>query len=322
MLSVAAASLSATDPLSGLSIGDRPVPEVSAGWTLVDLKAATLNHHDLWSLKGVGLSVGQLPRILGCDGAGVDSDGNEVIIYPVVTSPGWRGPEPLDPGRTLFSERIDGTFAEQVLVPTANLLPKPAGMSWTAAAVCSLTWLTAYRMLFTQAGLRPGDLVLVQGAGGGINTGVIQLAAATGIRVWVTSRDEARRARARQLGAEQVFASGARLPERVDAVIDNVGAATWSHSINVLRPGGTLVTCGATSGDAPSRAELTKIFFRELRVHGSTAGTFDELGAVVRLVESAGMEPLVDEELPLVEARRGFERLAAGEVYGKVVFTV
>lgn len=321
MLTVAATSLSATDPLAGLSIADRPVPEVPTGWTLVNLKAATLNHHDLWSLRGVGLGPGQLPRILGCDGAGTDADGNEVIIYPVVTSPGWRGPETLDPKRTLFSEQIDGTFAEQVLVPTANLLPKPAGMSWAAAAVCSVTWLTAYRMVFSQADVRPGDLILVQGAGGGVNTGVIQLAAAAGIRVWVTGRDEARLARAKELGAERVFEAGARLPERVDAVIDNVGAATWSHSINVLRPGGTLVTCGATSGDAPSRAELTKIFFRELRVHGSTAGTFDELRSVVRLVETAGIEPLVDEELPLAEAQHGFERLAAGGVYGKIVFT-
>lgn len=321
MLCVAAASLSATDPLSGLSITDRPVPEAPEGWTLLSLKAATLNHHDLWSLKGVGLSDKQLPRILGCDGAGLDPDGNEVIIYPVVTSPGWRGPEPLDPRRTLFSERIDGTFAEQVLVPTTNLVAKPAGMSWAAAAVCSITWLTAYRMLFTQAEVRPGDLVLVQGAGGGVNTGVIQLATAAGLRVWVTGRDADRRARAKELGAEQVFEPGARLPEKVDAVIDNVGAATWSHSINVLRPGGTLVTCGATSGDAPSRAELTKIFFRELRVHGSTAGTLDELRAVVSLVQSAGIEPAVDAELPLDQAARGFARMAAGEVYGKVVFT-
>lgn len=216
---------------------------------------------------------------------------------------------------------MDGTFAELVLVPRANLVPKPAGWSWETAAVASLTWLTAYRMLFTQSGLRPGELVLVQGAGGGVNSACVQLARAVGVRVWVTSRDAGRRDRALELGAEQVFESGARLPEKVDAVIDNVGAATWSHSINVLRPGGTLVTCGATSGDAPTRAELSKIFFRELRIQGSTAGTRSELQSVVALAQAAGIQPLIDTVLPLADARRGFARLAAGEVFGKIVFT-
>ena len=176
-------------------------------------------------------------------------------------------------------------------------------------------------MLFTQSGLRPGELVLVQGAGGGVNSACVQLARAVGVRVWVTSRDAGRRDRALELGAEQVFESGARLPEKVDAVIDNVGAATWSHSINVLRPGGTLVTCGATSGDAPTRAELSKIFFRELRIQGSTAGTRSELQSVVALAQAAGIQPLIDTVLPLADARRGFARLAAGEVFGKIVFT-
>lgn len=322
MLSVRATSLSADDPLAGLSIGETPEPEPKPGWTLVDLKAATLNHHDLWSLRGVGLRAEQLPRVLGCDGAGIDPDGNEVIIYPIVTSPGWRGPEMLDPRRTMFSETIDGTFSERVLVPVQNLVPKPAGMNWATAATCSMAWLTAYRMVFSQAGVRPGDLIVVQGAGGGVNTGVIALAAAAGIRVWVTSRDAARREQALQIGAEQVFEPRARLPEKADAVIDNVGAATWSHSINVLRPGGTLVTCGATTGDAPDRAELTKIFFRELRVQGSTSGTMEELRDLVEFVQRVGISPVIDEELPLAQARSGFERMAAGDVFGKVVYTL
>lgn len=321
MLAVSATGLSATDPLAGLQVAEIGEPEPRAGWTTIELRAATLNHHDLWSLKGVGLRSEQLPRVLGCDGAGVDDQGREHIIYPIVTSDGWTGPEPLDPRRTMFSEAIDGTFSERVLVPVRNLLPKPASMSWAAAANCSMTWLTAYRMVFTQSGLQAGDLLLVQGAGGGVNSGVVQLATAAGIRVWVTSRDADRRARALALGAEQVFEPGARLPEKVDAVIDNVGAATWSHSINVLRPGGVLVTCGATSGDAPERAELTKIFFRELRVQGSTSGTLDELRALVDFVGAHGLEPVVDQTLPLAEARSGFERLLAGEVFGKVVLT-
>lgn len=237
MLAVSAVSLSSTDPLAGLQIGERPEPEPKDGWSIITMRTSSLNRHDLWSLKGVGLRPDQLPRILGCDGAGIDENGNEVVIHSIVTSPGWSGPDPLDPHRTMLSEGVDGTFAEKVLVPTHHLVPKPAQLSWSTAALCSVTLLTAYRMLFTQAGLRPGDLVLIQGAGGGVNSAATQLAAAAGLRVWVTSRDEDRRLRALDLGAEQVFASGARLPEKVDAVIDNVGAATWSHSINVLRPG-------------------------------------------------------------------------------------
>lgn len=322
MLSVRAMSLSADDPLAGLEIGQSPEPEPKDGWVPVQVKATTLNHHDLWSLRGVGLRAEQLPRVLGCDGAGLDPDGNEVVIYPIVTAEGWRGPEMLDPRRTMFSEGIDGTFAERVLVPTTNLVPKPAGMSWATAATCSMAWLTAYRMVFTQAGVRPGDLIVVQGAGGGVNSGVIQLASAAGIRVWVTSRDAERRERALTIGAEQVFEPGARLPEKADAVIDNVGSATWSHSINVLRPGGTLVTCGATSGDAPERAELTKIFFRELRVQGSTSGTMEELRDLVEFVQRTGVSPVIDAELPLDQARLGFERMAAGDVFGKVIYTL
>lgn len=321
MLAVSVVDFSTDAPLAGLEIADRPEPGPRAGWVAVQMKATTLNHHDLWSLKGVGLRAEQLPLVLGCDGAGIDPDGNEVIIFPIVNAPGWRGPEPHDPRRTLLSEVVDGTFSEQVLVPATNLVPKPAGMSWTTAANCSLTWLTAYRMLFTQADLQPGDLVLVQGAGGGINSAAIQLAVAAGLRVWVTSRAADRRQRALDLGAEQAFESGARLPEKVDAVVDNVGAATWSHSINVLRSGGTLVTCGATSGE-PTRAELTKIFFRELRVQGSTGGTMAELRSLVRMIESTGLQPLVDTELPLARAREGFERLERGDVFGKVVFTL
>ncbi len=319
MLAVSAVSLSSTDPLAGLQIGERPEPEPKDGWSIITMRASSLNRHDLWSLKGVGLRPDQLPRILGCDGAGIDENGNEVVIHSIVTSPGWSGPDPLDPHRTMLSEGVDGTFAEKVLVPTHHLVPKPAQLSWSTAALCSVTLLTAYRMLFTQAGLRPGDLVLIQGAGGGVNSAATQLAAAAGLRVWVTSRDEDRRLRALDLGAERVFASGARLPEKVDAVIDNVGAATWSHSINVLRPGGTLVTCGATTGD-PAKTELTKIFFRELRIHGSTAGTIGELRDLLAFVQATGIQPVIDQELPLDQARKGFARMAAGDVFGNIVF--
>ncbi|MGZ6924985.1 zinc-binding dehydrogenase, partial [Oryzihumus sp.] len=289
MLAAYAASQSASDPLSGLVIGERPDPEPRPGWSVVTLKAAGLNHHDVWSLKGVGLPADRLPMVLGCDGAGLDEDGNEVIVHAVVASEGWHGDETLDPRRTLLSELHDGTLAEKVLVPTANLVPKPAGLGWHTAACLSTAWLTAYRMLFSSAGLTPGATVLVQGAGGGVATALVQLGAATGYRVWATSRDEAKRAKALEIGADAVFEPGARLPERVDAVMETVGAATWSHSINSLRPGGTVVISGATSGDAPARAELTKIYFKQLRVIGSTMGNRQELERLARLVDSRGI---------------------------------
>jgi NADPH:quinone reductase-like Zn-dependent oxidoreductase len=322
MLAAYAASQSASDPLSGLVVGERPDPEPRPGWSVVDLRAAALNHHDVWSLRGVGLPADRLPMVLGCDGAGVDADGREVIVHAVVPSEGWRGDETLDPRRTLLSELHDGTLAEKVAVPAANVVPKPEGMAWETAACLSTAWLTAYRMLFTNSGVRPGGTVLVQGAGGGVATALVQLGAAAGYRMWVTSRDEARGARALDIGADRVFASGERLPERVDGVMETVGAATWSHSVNSLNPGGSIVISGATSGDAPAKAELTKIFFKQLRVVGSTMGTREELARLAQLVVTAGIEPVVDSVLPLAQARDGFARMVDGDVFGKVVFTV
>ena len=322
MLAAYAKSQSVDDPLSGLEVGDRPGPRPRDGWTTVRIKAAGLNHHDLFSLQGVGLPADRLPMVLGCDGAGLDEDGNEVIVHAVVPSEGWRGDETLDPKRTLLSELHHGTLAEQVLVPRANLVPKPESLSWEHAACLSTAWLTAYRMLFVNAGVTPGARVLVQGAGGGVATALVQLGSAAGLRMWVTSRDEAKGKRAVEIGAEQAFGSGDRLPERVDAVMETVGAATWSHSVKSLKPGGTVVISGATSGDAPPKAELTQVFFRQLRVVGSTMGTRAELERLASFVAGQGIEPVVDSVLPLAEARDGFARMASGDLFGKVVFTV
>jgi NADPH:quinone reductase-like Zn-dependent oxidoreductase len=321
MLAVSAVRQSADDPLSGLEVGDRPDPVAPEGWVTVRLRTCALNHHDVWSLKGVGLPADRLPMVLGCDGAGVLEDGTEVLVHAVVSSPDWVGDETLDPRRTLLSELHDGTLAERVAVPRRNVVPKPADLSWEHAACLPTAWLTAYRMVFTNAGVQPGDTVLVQGAAGGVSTALVQLGAAAGLRVWVTSRDAERGEQAVALGADRAFRSGERLPERVDAVMETVGRATWSHSVNSLRPGGTIVISGATSGDNPDRAELTKIFFRQLRVVGSTMGTRDELGRLARFVVASGIEPLVDSVRPLAEAREGFARMVEGAVTGKVVFT-
>ena len=321
MFAVYADTFSADDPLAGLVVGERPEPEVPEGWTTVTVRAASLNHHDLWSLRGVGLREEALPMILGCDAAGIDEDGNEVVVHAVVSDPGWTGDETMDPRRSLLSERHPGTFAEKVAVPRTNVVAKPASLSFEEAACLPTAWLTAYRMLFTRGDLKPGDTVLVQGAGGGVSTALVILARAGGLRVWVTSRDEAKRARAVEIGAHEAFESGARLPDKADAVMETVGRATWSHSIRALRPGGRIVISGTTSGAKLDDAELTRIFFLQLSVVGSTMGTRAELAALVALLDATGARPLVDHALPMEQARDGFAAMAGGDVFGKIVFT-
>jgi NADPH:quinone reductase-like Zn-dependent oxidoreductase len=321
VFAVYAERFSDDDPLSGLVVGERPEPDVPDGWTTVSVKASSLNHHDLWSLRGVGLKQEQLPMILGCDAAGVDEDGNEVLIHAVISDPAWRGDETEDPRRSLLSERYQGTFADRVACPRANLVPKPASLSFEEAACLPTAWLTAYRMLFVQGGLAPGQSVLVQGAGGGVATALITLARAGGLQVFATSRDEGKRARALEIGAHASYETGARLPDRVDAVMETVGAATWNHSLRSLRPGGTMVISGATSGPNPDSTELNRIFFLQLRVIGSTMGTSTELGRLVSFLDATGTRPLIDRTLPMTEARDGFAAMQAGDVFGKVVFT-
>jgi NADPH:quinone reductase-like Zn-dependent oxidoreductase len=321
MFAVTAARISPDDPLAALELGDRPEPSPPDGWVPVTVKAASLNHHDVWTLRGVGISADRLPIILGCDAAGVDPDGNEVIVHAVVGEGGPAGDETLDPRRSLLSERYDGTFAERVAVPRRNLLPKPDVLTFEEAACLPTAYLTAYRMLFAASGLEPGSTVLVQGAGGGVATALILLGRAAGYRVWAASRSEAKRERAVALGADQAFVSGERLPERVDAVMETVGLATWPHSLRALKPGGRIVISGATSGPAPS-AELNRVFFLQLSVIGSTMGSRDQLGRLLRFCEQTGVRPVIDRTLPLSAARDGFAAMASGELFGKVVFTL
>lgn len=320
MFAVYAASTSATDPLSGLVLGDVPDVAVPEGWVSVDVRAASLNHHDLWSLRGVGLPEDRLPMILGCDAAGVDPDGNEVVVHSVIASPDWLGDETNDPGRSLLSERYQGTLAERVVVPRRNLIRKPASLSFAEAACLPTAWLTAYRMLFVRSGLQPGSTILVQGAGGGVATALVMLGSAAGYRMWVTSRDEQKRARVLELGADRAFESGERLPERVDGVMETVGAATWKHSLRSLRPDGSLVVSGATSGYV-AQTELNRLFFLQLNVIGSTMGTRAELARLLQLCDTAGIRPLIDRELPMTEADSGLAAMAAGDVFGKIVLT-
>ena len=320
VFAVTAARLDADDPLAGLELGERPEPVAPGGWVTVTVKAAALNHHDVWTLRGVGISTDRLPIVLGCDAAGLDPDGREVIIHSVIGDPdAGGGDETLDPRRSLLSERHDGTFAQQVAAPRRNLVPKPAALSFEEAACLPTAYLTAYRMLFEKSGVQPGATILVQGASGGVATALITLGRAVGYRIWATSRSEAKRERAVKLGADQAFAAGARLPERVDVVMESVGQATWAHSVRSLKPGGRIVICGATSGNAPP-AELTRIFFTQLSVTGSTMGTRDQLGRLARFCEQTGVRPVIDRVLPLQNARDGFAAMIAGDLFGKIVF--
>ncbi len=307
-------------PLSGLIVGTQPNEAPREGLCKVQVRASALNHHDLFSLKGIGLPEKSLPMILGCDAAGVDEDGNEVIVHSVISTDEWRGDETLDPRRTLLSESLPGTMADVVWVPRRNLVPKPPELSFEEAACLPTSWLTAYRMLFSVSPAAPGSTILVQGAGGGVSTALICMASAAGYRVWVTSRDSRKHSLALKLGASQAFDDGERLPERVDVVFDTVGEATWQHSLKSLRPGGTVVTCGATSGPAPS-ADLNRVFFLQLRVLGSTMGTRDELGRLAQFLVQTGVRPQIDSILPLEQARDGFQRMLDGKMFGKVVFT-
>ncbi len=321
MRAVYAARQDPGSPLTGLEVGDlSDLPDAPADWVPVEVRAAALNHHDLWSLRGVGLRGEQLPMILGTDAVGLDPDGRTVLVHAVISSPDWVGDETLDPRRSLFSEKFPGTLAERVWVPSRNLVPAPASLTLAEAACLPTAYLTAYRILTTAAGVRPGQRVLIQGAGGGVATASLLLARAAGAHVVVTSRSEAKLERARAIGAQETVHTGTRVAP-VDVVIETVGQATWEHSLRSLRPGGVVVVAGATSGAAPS-AELNRVFFRSLRVIGSTMGTAAELAELVAMVATCGVRPVIDGEYAFDDeaaVHAAFLRLNSGEVFGKVV---
>jgi NADPH:quinone reductase-like Zn-dependent oxidoreductase len=303
-----ASAFNSEDPLAALTVGERPEP-AREGWVTVEVRASALNHHDLWSLRGVGLREDQLPMILGCDAAGVDADGNEVVLYPVISEP--------DGTQTILSELYQGTLAERVAVPAGNLVAKPAEVSFAEAACLPTAWLTAYRMLTSRGRLPEDGAVLVQGAGGGVATAAVVLGVALGARVYATSRDADKRDRVAALGAT-ALESGARLPERVDVVIETVGEATFDHSMKCAKKGGRIVVSGATSGHLPA-VNLRRVFAGELEILGSMMGTPEELAQLLRLCAERGVRPIVDSVYGFSDVRGAFERLASGDVFGKVV---
>jgi NADPH:quinone reductase-like Zn-dependent oxidoreductase len=298
------------EPLAALTVGDLPEPAVPEDWVPVEVRASSLNHHEIWSLRGVGLPADRLPMILGCDAAGIDPDGNEVVVHVVV-------PDSSDPrGLSLLSEHYPGTLAERVSVPKENLLPKPAGMSFLDAACLPTAWLTAFHMLTTKGRVDEGEAVLVQGAGGGVATAAIMLALAKGKRVYATSRDAAKRERTAALGATAVE-PGQRLPERVDVVIESVGAPTFDHSMKSANPEARIVVCGATGGHLAT-IDLRRVFAMRLQILGSTMGDVKELRALLDLMVEKDIRPMIDSTYGFSAVADAFARLNSGEAFGKI----
>lgn len=308
--------------------GDIDAPEPGPGDVRVRVVASALNHMDLW-VSG-GLPKPHLPHVPGCDvagivdavGAGVTTvaPGDEVVVNPAVSCRRCRvclaGESPLCDQFQILGEHRWGGHAELVVVPAENVVPRPPGRSWEECAAYPLCALTAWRML-RRARLRAGETLLVVGVGGGVSSFGLVLGRAMGARVFATSRDEAKRRRAREMGAEDAFDSAHEWPVRADVVLENVGPATWDRSVRALAKGGRLVTCGGTSGP---KVEITlpRLFFGQHEVIGSTMGSYEEFAQVTELV-ARGLPVPVDEVVPLADYPAALARLEAGAQLGKIV---
>jgi len=312
-----------SDPLSMLTLRDDwPDPIAPEGHSLVRVAATSINMHDLWSMRGVGVRADHFPMVLGCDIAGWDHDGNEVVVSGSFGNPdAGHGDESFDPNRALVSERFPGAFAEYTIVPNRNIVPKPARLTMTEAGCITVAWTTAFRMLFTRGRAEAGETVLIQGAGGGVATAAAALARAGGLRVIVTSRSAAKRARALELGAHLAVETGARLTEPVDIVIETVGEATWKHSLRSVRPGGRIVVSGATTGNDPS-ADLGRVFYRQISIVGVSGASRVETEQLLRFMEAADLNPVIDSVYPLADIHAAFERAQQPDLYGKVIVRV
>ncbi|MEK6813368.1 MAG: zinc-binding dehydrogenase [Nitrospirota bacterium] len=324
-----------------LRVEEAPDPVADAGWAVVSVRACALNHLDLLLRKGVRAYGTPLPHIPGCDIAGVVKSlgGGNGRFKPgdrVVVAPGLScgecpaclsGFDNRCPSFGIVGASIPGGCAEKVAVPVRNLFPLPSPLSFEEAAAFPLTFLTAWHMLITRAGLKPGQTVVVTGAGSGIGTAAIQIGKLVGARVIAVSRTEDKLAKAAEIGADagllvgEYIAGGVREEtdgRGADVIFEHVGPATFDASIKSLAKGGTLVTCGATTG-SEAALDLRYTFSRELSVVGSMLGTRSELATVVELVARGRLKPVIDSTLPLDQVRAAQERLEAGESFGKIV---
>jgi NADPH:quinone reductase-like Zn-dependent oxidoreductase len=328
-----------------VTLGERPRPERRPGDVLVRLKAATLNRVDLYMRdSGAGITH-RLPQTMGLDGAGIveEADHDDPLLrpgQPVVLHPGiacgrcafcLRGQGVLCTSVAYLGEHRDGTLAEFVTLPARNVFPKPAALDWAEAAALGVNHLTAWRMLFTKAQLKPWETVLIFGVGGGVSLAALQLAKMAGATAIVTSRDDDKLQRALALGADHAV-NGARedIARRVlaltdgrgvDVVIENVGAAVWSSALKSLVRGGRLVTCGATTGDQPP-ADLRRLFIRQLQVMGSTLGDLGEFADLLRVCERGLIRPVIDRRYRLEDTHAALDRLASGAQFGKLAIEI
>jgi NADPH:quinone reductase-like Zn-dependent oxidoreductase len=258
--------------------------------------------------------------ILGNDGAGTLDDGTPAVIYPVMGSDDWRGDETLDAHWHILSEKVPGTFADYVALPKRNAIPLPEGLSALDASVLGTAWLTAYRALFTKSNLKPGETLLVQGASGGMSTALIQLGHAAGFEVWATSRSPKGRELAEKLGAHRTFATHQTVPHRVHAVIDNVGPASWEHSMASVARGGTVVITGITSGPEV-KLTLLPMLSNQITVCGSIMGTLNDMRSMISFIISTRIKPEIGQVLPMERAKEAFRAMWEGHTHGKTVLT-
>ena len=299
---------------------DAPDPEPGPDDVLIHLRAASLNHLDVWVRRG--LPSVRKPRILGADGAGVDDSGRRVLINPGIEH-GDR--------ITVIGEHTDGTHAELIAIPSSNVYPIPDGLSFEEAAAFPLVFETVYRMLVTRAALREGEWVLAWGVGSGIGSATLVIAKALGARVIAASSSDAKLELARGLGADAVvnYETGdvvgavkeATAGPGVDVVVEHVGEATWQTSLQAVRAHGRIAVCGATTGPNP-KAALHRVWWKQLTILGSSMGTKADFEGVYELVASRRARPVIDTVFPLADARAAHERMESGEQFGKIVLRI
>ena len=324
---------------------DRPEPSINATEVLVEVKACALNHLDVWARKGLpGIQIPR-PHILGNDIAGIVRSvgervtwvkpGDEVMLHPGISCGHCieclAGRDNLCRDYTMLGYQRDGGYAELVAAPGVNVIPKPKNLSWEEAAALPLVTVTAWHMLVTRANVQPGEDILIHAAGSGVGSIAIQIAKLRGARVIATASTEDKLAKAKELGADDVLNySNAEWPKQirrltnkkgVEVVFEHTGAATWPGSIASLKTNGRLVTCGATSGYA-AETDIRQIFYRHLTILGSFMGSKAELLEAMKFIESGKIRAVVDQVLPLKQARRAHELMEDRAQFGKIVLRV
>jgi len=318
--------------LPGVSVGEIETTVPGPKEVRIRLKAAGLNHRDLFVLQRHKET--EPPLVIGSDGAGIIEEvgadvahlktGDEVIVNPGL---GWPEKSDAPPaGFEIVGLPFHGTFAQFITVPAENALPKPSHLSWEEAGVLSLAALTAYRALFTRGNVQPGMTVLIPGIGSGVATFLLQFAKAAGATVYVTSRSEEKRQRALELGADKAIDSGADWTsalggEKVDLVIESIGAATFNQSLEQLKTGGTIVTFGASAGDEVT-INLRTFFYGQFNMHGSTLGSGEELREMLEFIQTHNLRPVMDRIYTLDQFEEAFARMERAEQIGKIAFTI